>query len=65
MIRDFFLLLLGIAIGAVLFVAYPAGAEQKSFDERKWERIEKNRELRRVKEARFESCARSCLERCK
>lgn len=65
MIRELFLVSLGVCVGAILFVAYPAEAEQRTFDEKKWERIERNREIRRATEARYEACARRCLEGCR
>lgn len=66
MIRDLWLVFLGVAVGWVFFapstMEVQAGA---SYDERKWERIQRNREVRIANERRYEVCARKCMEGCK
>ena len=37
----------------------------KTYDERKWAAIEKNREIRRANERRYEACAIQCIEACR
>jgi hypothetical protein len=59
MTRDLFLIILGMALAATFGVAFP-----KTYDEKKWERIEQNRTMRRAIEQRYESCMNSCREEC-
>lgn len=61
-VRDGILITMGILAGLFLYEAHGAA---KTFDERKWERLEKQRQIRRVIEARYEECAQQCLRNCK
>ena len=59
--RDGLMLILGLLVGLSVYESFGAS---KTFDEKKWERIQKNREIRRANEFRYESCARECLQKC-
>lgn len=53
-------------LGAGLGVTIPDGfTKSKSFDELKWERLAKQRELRRATEQRYEACMAQCRRVCK
>jgi hypothetical protein len=49
-------------ISAFLLFGFQSYAVES--DKAKWERINKNKEERRVNERRYESCVKSCLKMC-
>lgn len=53
----------GIMFGITVVIAWPA--EGKTFDERKFERLAKHREIRRANERRYEACILECMSTCK
>ena len=54
--------LFGIMFGVLI---QSVQSKPLTFDEKKWQRIEENRKIRRENERRFEVCARQCMEKCK
>ena len=61
-IRDGIVLTIGILVGLFTYEHFAYGRESNV---QKWERIQKNRGIRRVNEARFEACAVACMETCR
>lgn len=55
--------LCGLVFGITVVIAWPA--ESKTYDERKFERLAKHRELRRANERRYEACMTQCREQCR
>lgn len=55
-----------LALGTILgFILAGAPTIAQTFDERKWERLQQQREVRRATEYKYETCARACQEKCK
>lgn len=58
-----------VFVGCLVAAAFVAGMEMpvcaKTFDEKKWEALERNREVRRANERRTQMCANQCMETCK
>ena len=57
--RDGLILIIGLLTGLSIYEAYPAES-----DKQKWERIERNREVRRAMEQKYEHCVAACYKRC-
>ena len=57
MIRDLMLMLIGAGVLGVFTAPWA-----KTYDEKKWERLEQHRIERRANEARFNACYWECLK---
>jgi hypothetical protein len=60
--RDAAWLLVGCFVALAIQDAFPQG---KTFDEKKWERLEAQREMRSAIERKYEACYSQCRESCK
>lgn len=58
--RDLTLIILGVLLSMTFGFAFP-----KTSDEQKWEAFQRNREVRRAVEFKYEQCASQCREKCK
>jgi hypothetical protein len=58
--RDAAWLLVGCVFALTIQEVFP-----KTYDEKKWERLEAQREMRRAIERKYEACASQCREACK
>jgi hypothetical protein len=58
--RDAGLLLVGLFVTLSIQDAFP-----RESDTQKWERLQKNKEMRRAIEAKYEACVNHCSRSCK
>jgi hypothetical protein len=57
--RDLLLVTLGVLFAMTFDFAFP-----KTYDEKKWERLQEHRENRRAIERKYESCVFECSKGC-
>ncbi len=62
--RKVLLTFAALATTATAATTPPTAPKGKTFDELKWERLAKRRELRIATERRYEACVRQCEKSC-